>query len=40
VERETSSPAEAYATIRAALPRSTFVPYQPDWLPDAPGNAG
>ena len=40
VERETSSPAEAYATIRAALPRSTFVPYEPGWLPDAPGNAG
>jgi uncharacterized cupin superfamily protein len=34
VERETSSPAEAYREIRAELPRSTFVPYRPGLLPD------
>ena len=34
VERETTSPAEAYAEIRANLPRSTWVAYQPGWLPD------
>ena len=36
VERETTSPVEAYATIRAELPRSTFVPYRHGWLPDEP----
>ena len=34
VERETTRPAEAYETIRAALPRSTFVPYRKGLLPD------
>jgi uncharacterized cupin superfamily protein len=34
VERETTSPAEAYAEIRAKLPRSTWVEYRPGWLPD------
>jgi quercetin dioxygenase-like cupin family protein len=33
VDRDTTSSAEAYAGIRAALPRSTFVPYRPAWLP-------
>jgi uncharacterized cupin superfamily protein len=33
VARETADPAEAYAEIRAALPRSRFVPYRPGWLP-------
>ena len=33
VDRETTSSAEAYADVRAALPRSTFVPYRPGWLP-------
>ena len=33
VEHETTSPAEAYREIRAALPRSTFVPYRPGLLP-------
>jgi uncharacterized cupin superfamily protein len=36
VERETTSPQEAYAALRAALPRSTFVPYRRGWLPDDP----
>ena len=35
VERETTSPAEAYEKIRAELPRSTFVEYRRGWLPDA-----
>lgn len=34
VDRETTSPAEAYATIRAGLPRSTFAPYPPGSLPE------
>jgi quercetin dioxygenase-like cupin family protein len=33
VDRETTSSAEAYAEIRAGLPRSTWVPYRPEWLP-------
>lgn len=33
VERETTSPAEAYEKIRADLPRSAFVRYRPSWLP-------
>ena len=32
VERETTSPAEAYEKVRADLPRSTFVKYRPGWL--------
>jgi len=36
VERETTSPAEAYEEVRAALPRSTFARYQPGWLPEKP----
>jgi uncharacterized cupin superfamily protein len=34
VERETTSPAEAYEKVRADLPRSTFVRYRPGWLPE------
>jgi uncharacterized cupin superfamily protein len=34
VEHETASPAEAYAKVRADLPRSTFVRYRPELLPD------
>jgi uncharacterized cupin superfamily protein len=34
VERETTSPAEAYRKVRADLPRSRFVPYHPGWLPE------
>jgi uncharacterized cupin superfamily protein len=34
VERETSDPGEAYAEVRAGLPRSTWVEYRPGWLPD------
>lgn len=33
VERETTKPAEAYAKVRAELPRSRFVPYREEWLP-------
>ena len=33
VEVETTDPAEAYAEILAALPRSRFVPYDPGSLP-------
>lgn len=33
VAAETTDPREAYAEVRAALPRSTFVPYDPRWLP-------
>jgi uncharacterized cupin superfamily protein len=33
VAEETTSPSVAYADVRAALPRSTFAPYQPGWLP-------
>ena len=33
VENETTNPAEAYENVRADLPRSTFVRYLPDWLP-------
>lgn len=35
VERETTSPAEAYAELRSALPRSTWAPYRPGSLPGA-----
>ena len=34
VVRETSNPAVAYAKVRARLPRSTWIKYQPGWLPD------
>ena len=34
VERETTSPAEAYAAIYEGLPRSRFVAYRPEWLPE------
>jgi uncharacterized cupin superfamily protein len=34
VERETTSPAEAYQKVRADLPRSTFVSYRPGSLPE------
>ena len=34
VERETTKPAEAYAKARAGLPRSRWVKYRPEWLPD------
>ena len=34
VKRETTRPAEAYETIRADLPRSTFVAYRQELLPD------
>ena len=34
VERETTKSSEAYAAIRADLPRSLWVPYEPGWLPD------
>jgi uncharacterized cupin superfamily protein len=34
VERETTSPAEAYEKIHAELPRSRWVEYRPGWLPD------
>lgn len=34
VERETTKPAEAYAKARAGLPRSKWVRYRPEWLPD------
>ena len=34
VARETTSPDEAYEKIRANLPRSTFVRYEPGWLPE------
>ena len=33
VAQETTDPAVAYAEVRANLPRSTFVGYQPGWLP-------
>ncbi|HET8605555.1 MAG TPA: cupin domain-containing protein [Gaiellaceae bacterium] len=33
VVRETTRPAEAYADVWAALPRSRFVPYRRGWLP-------
>lgn len=33
VDRETTKSSEAYAAVRAELPRSTWVPYRPDWLP-------
>jgi len=33
VDRETTSPAEAYEKVRADLPRSTFVRYRPGRLP-------
>jgi uncharacterized cupin superfamily protein len=32
VRRETTNPADAYAKIYAALPRSRFVKYRPGWL--------
>ncbi len=34
VDHETTSPAEAYASIRAGLPRSTFAPYREGSLPE------
>jgi quercetin dioxygenase-like cupin family protein len=34
VVRETTEPAVAYAKVRAALPRSTFVKFRPGWLPE------
>jgi uncharacterized cupin superfamily protein len=34
VERETTSPAEAYEKVYADLPRSRFVEYRRQWLPD------
>jgi uncharacterized cupin superfamily protein len=34
VEHETTSPAQAYESVRADLPRSTFVRYRPGWLPE------
>jgi uncharacterized cupin superfamily protein len=33
VAEETTSSSVAYADVRATLPRSTFAPYQPGWLP-------
>ncbi len=33
VVRETTKPADAYAKVYAALPRSRFVRYRPGWLP-------
>jgi uncharacterized cupin superfamily protein len=33
VARETTRSAEAYAEVRARLPRSTWVPFRPEWLP-------
>lgn len=33
VAAETTEPAVAYADVRAALPRSTWVPYREGWLP-------
>jgi uncharacterized cupin superfamily protein len=33
VARETTDPADAYAEIFAALPRSRFAQYRPGWLP-------
>ncbi|MFL6229957.1 MAG: cupin domain-containing protein [Pyrinomonadaceae bacterium] len=35
VVRERESAAGAYAEVRASLPRSTFVPYTPGWLPES-----
>jgi uncharacterized cupin superfamily protein len=37
VAHETRDPAVAYEAIYAALPRSRFVPYRPEWLPGPPG---
>ena len=34
VERETTDAGEAYEKAHADLPRSRFVPYRPEWLPD------
>jgi uncharacterized cupin superfamily protein len=34
VERETTKSSEAYAEIHRDLPRSTWVPYRSEWLPD------
>jgi uncharacterized cupin superfamily protein len=31
--RDTTSPEEAYAEVRAKLPRSLWVPYEEGWLP-------
>jgi quercetin dioxygenase-like cupin family protein len=39
VARETQSAAEAYADVRSGLPRSTFVPYEPGWLPGSDDDA-
>ena len=38
VERETTSPAEAYEKAHAGLPRSKFDRYRPGWLPDDGAN--
>jgi uncharacterized cupin superfamily protein len=35
VERETTKSSEAYAKVHADLPRSTWVPYRPGWLPES-----
>jgi quercetin dioxygenase-like cupin family protein len=35
VIRETTEPAVAYAKVWARLPRSRFVRYRPEWLPEA-----
>ncbi len=37
VALETSDPAVAYEAVYAALPRSRFVKYRPEWLPGPPG---
>jgi len=34
VERETTDRAEAYQETRRELPRSSFVTYRPNWLPE------
>ena len=34
VERETTSPAEAYKKAHAGLPRSRWIEYQAGWLPE------
>ena len=34
VERDTTQPREAYAALRAGLPRSKWVEYREGWLPD------
>jgi len=39
VDRETTSPAEAYAEVRADLPRSNWVRYREGWLRDDVGGS-